>query len=62
MKRHSLLASAYRRVETFAGLLRHLWDEGRWWAIPILIAMVIALAIVTLAGSAGVSPFLYPFF
>ncbi|MCL0031170.1 DUF5989 family protein [Dehalococcoidia bacterium] len=43
-------------------LIRFLWDQRLWWAIPSVMVMLIFGIIVVIGSSSGVGPFIYTLF
>ncbi|HEY6339378.1 MAG TPA: DUF5989 family protein [Candidatus Sulfotelmatobacter sp.] len=43
-------------------LLSFFWSAKRWWLLPMLIALFLLGAIIVLAQSSAVAPFIYTLF
>lgn len=61
--RVSLLSSLRGRATTFLELLRGLGTRGRWWLIPLIVALVaLAGLLLVLVSQSPVAPFIYTVF
>jgi hypothetical protein len=60
------IASAARttagRFGIVSELLSFFWSNKRWWLVPMLIALFLIGALVVLAQSSAVGPFIYTLF
>jgi len=58
--------SAARTVTTRFGIVGELfsffWAQKRWWLVPMLIALLLCGAVIFLAQSSAVGPFIYTLF
>jgi hypothetical protein len=44
------------------GLFSFFWSNKRWWLVPMLIALFLIGALIVLAQSSAVAPFIYTLF
>ena len=44
------------------GLFSFFWSNKRWWLVPMLIALFLLGALIVLAQSSAVAPFIYTLF
>jgi len=55
-----------RRMALNAGLLGQLmaffWSNKRWWLVPMLTALCLFVALIALAQSSAIAPFVYTLF
>jgi hypothetical protein len=54
--------STGRRFGIAGELLFFFIGHRRWWMLPLIIAVLLVGALITLAQSSALAPFLYPFF
>ena len=57
-----IVKDAARRAGVVSGLLAFLWRKRLWWMIPILLAVIAAGVVVTLAAHPAAAPFVYTLF
>jgi len=51
-----------RRSSVMVELLRFLWHERLWWLIPMVIVLLVLGALLLLAQSSPIAPFVYTLF
>ena len=55
-----------RRVALNAGMLGQLvaffWSNKRWWLVPMLVTLCLFVALIALAQSSAIAPFVYTLF
>ena len=56
------IRDSVRRLGVLNELLRFLWRERLWWAIPILLALALVGGLVYLSSTPAVAPFVYTLF
>lgn len=49
-------------VQTVAELLRFLWSQKLWWLTPMVVALLLLLGLIALAGATVAGPFIYTLF
>ena len=47
---------------TAGELLRFLWERKLWWMIPMVVVLVLCGALLILAQSSAIAPFIYTLF
>jgi len=55
-----------RKIALNAGLLGQLlaffWTNKRWWLVPMLVTLCLFVALIALAQSSAIAPFVYTLF
>jgi hypothetical protein len=41
--------------------LQFLWQEKKWWLIPLVLVLLVLAALIIFGSSAVLAPFMYPF-
>ncbi|MDD3147921.1 MAG: DUF5989 family protein [Candidatus Riflebacteria bacterium] len=54
--------NATSKMASINELLRFLWKKKQWWLFPIVIALLALGALLTLAQSSALGPFMYTIF
>jgi hypothetical protein len=57
-----IIGTTGRRFGIASELVFFFIGHPRWWMLPLIIAMLLAAALIILAQSPALAPFLYPFF
>ena len=47
-------------VSTMGELFGMLWERKLWWAIPLVMTLLLFAVLIVLGSVAGVGPFIYP--
>jgi hypothetical protein len=50
------------RVGIFAEFVEFLWERKLWWMIPVVVVLVLCGALLILAQSSAIAPFIYTLF
>jgi hypothetical protein len=50
------------RVSIFAEFVEFLWERKLWWMIPMVVVLVLCGALLILAQSSAIAPFIYTLF
>jgi Family of unknown function (DUF5989) len=50
------------RFGTISELLSFFWSNKRWWLVPLLVALFLLSAVIILAQSSAIAPFIYTLF
>jgi hypothetical protein len=50
------------RVNIFAEFVEFLWERKLWWMIPMVVVLVLCGALLILAQSSAIAPFIYTLF
>lgn len=53
---------AARRFGIIGELFSSLWTKKRWWMVPIFIVLFVFAALLILAQSSAIAPFIYTLF
>jgi hypothetical protein len=56
------LQIARRRFGIAGELLSFFWDNKRWWMVPIIVVLLLLGALLVLAQSSVIAPFIYTLF
>ncbi|HOI43758.1 MAG TPA: DUF5989 family protein [Elusimicrobiales bacterium] len=48
--------------EFLSDLWKYLKARGKWWLLPVVLALLIVGALILLSGGSAVSPFIYTVF
>jgi hypothetical protein len=43
-------------------LLSFFWSKKRWWLVPMLVSLFLVTALIVVAQSSGIAPFIYTLF
>ena len=66
MGERNFLLSMARIIASRFGILGELlsffWGKKRWWLVPMLVSLFLITALIVLAQSSAVAPFIYTFF
>ena len=54
--------AATRRFGIAAELLSFFWSNKRWWMLPIIFVLILFGALLILAQSSAIAPFIYTLF
>ena len=58
----SFVQIASRRFGIAGELLVFFWSNKRWWMVPIVVALLVLGALIILAQSSAIAPFIYTVF
>ena len=58
----SFVQIARRRFGIAGELLGFFWSNKRWWMVPIVIVLFIVGALIIVAQSSAIAPFIYTLF
>jgi hypothetical protein len=58
----SAARTAAGRFGTVAELFSFFWSNRRWWLVPMLVALFLLGALIILAQSSAIAPFIYTLF
>ncbi|HEV8712795.1 MAG TPA: DUF5989 family protein [Candidatus Binatia bacterium] len=50
------------RIGIFAEFVAFLWERKLWWMIPMVVVLVLCGALLILAQTSAIAPFIYPLF
>jgi hypothetical protein len=50
------------RFGIVAELLSFFWSKKRWWLVPMIVSLFLITALIVLAQSSAVAPFVYALF
>jgi len=56
------LRNTVRNLGVAAELLTLFWGNKRWWLLPILVLLFLLGALIALAQSSAIAPFIYSLF
>jgi hypothetical protein len=56
------LRNAVRNVGIAGELLSFCWSNKRWWLVPMLFTLFLLGALIALAQSSAIAPFIYTLF
>lgn len=57
-----LVGKAARNVGIAGELFAFFWQNKRWWLLPMLVTLFLLGALVVLAQSSAIAPFIYTLF
>jgi len=57
-----LVDAAVSRLGTAGEVIAFLWRRKLWWLAPLVILLLIFGALLLLAGTTGIAPFIYTMF
>ena len=57
-----LVGKAARNVGIAGELFSFFWQNKRWWLLPMLVTLFLLGALVVLAQSSAIAPFIYTLF
>jgi Family of unknown function (DUF5989) len=58
----SVARTAAGRFGVIGELLSFFWSNKRWWLVPMLVALSLFGALILLAQSSAIAPFIYTLF
>lgn len=50
------------KLRIMSEFLRFLWQERKFWLIPLVLLLALLSALILFAQSSALTPFLYPFY
>jgi hypothetical protein len=57
-----MLRNAARNMGVVGELLAFFWGNKRWWLIPMVVTLLLLGALILLAQSSAIAPFIYTLF
>jgi hypothetical protein len=58
----STVRSAANRLGVVGELFSFFWSNKRWWLVPMLVTLFLLGALIVLAQSSAIAPFIYTLF
>lgn len=58
----NFLRNTVRNMGVAGELFAFFWNNKRWWLVPMIVTLFLLGALIVLAQSSAIAPFIYTFF